>query len=115
MSDDVTPQLLGLMGYSIAKEQGQIRKGLDLCNRAIAADPRNADNYLYLGKLLLIAGKKEQAIKIFRAGLKIRKDKRVVDELQKLGVRKPPPIDSLPRDHSINIIIGKLLRALRLR
>lgn len=104
------PEMIGLMGYTVAKENGNLHKGLELCNIAIRIDPFNPDNYLYLGRLYITAGKRELAIKIFRKGLKIRKDVRIIDELNKLGIRKPPPFNSLPRDHKLNIMVGKILR-----
>lgn len=108
-------QIIGLMGYSLATDRGQINKGIELCNKAVQLDPNNSDNYIYLGKLYLMAEKKELAIKAFRAGLKIRRDERAIEELKKLGVRKPPPFDSLPRDHKLNIVFGKILKMMQLR
>jgi tetratricopeptide (TPR) repeat protein len=108
-------QTLAFMGYSIATERGEIRKGIELCHKARIADPNNIDNYLYLGKIFLFAGKREAAIKAFRAGLKIRRDIRAIEELQQLGIRKQPPIGSLPREHNLNIALGRISKYLGLR
>ena len=108
MSYDI--KMVGLLGYSLAKDRGQIKKGIELCSKAIQIDPVNSDNYLYLGRIYLIDGKRELAIKTFRSGLRIRKDDRVIGELKNLGIRTPPPFGSLPRDHALNIVAGKILK-----
>ena len=108
-------EMIGLMGYSLAKDRGQVKKGVELCTKAIQMDPANSINYLYLGRIYLIAKKRELAIKTFRAGLKIRRDDKIIDELKSLGIRRSPPFSSLPRDSSINIIAGKILKYIRLR
>ena len=108
-------KMIGLMGYSLAKDRGQVKKGIELCSKAIQIDPANSDNYLYLGRIYLIDEKRELAIKTFRSGLRIRKDTRVIDELKNLGIRKPPPFRSLPRDHALNVVAGKILKWVQFR
>jgi tetratricopeptide (TPR) repeat protein len=109
------PEMISLMGYTIAKESGQIKEGIALCEKAISLNPHQCEHYLSLGRIYLLAGKKEHAIKIFKKGLKIRKDSRLIHELRSLGVRKPPVFGSFHRDHALNVAAGKLLRILRLR
>ena len=109
-----SPEMLSLMGYSLASEAGQFRKGIELCLKAISLNPYNSDHYLQLGRIYLLANKKDLAIKIFRKGLKIRKDPRIMEELRLLGCRRSPPFDSLPRDHVVNRVSGQILNSLRL-
>lgn len=110
-----SPEMLSLMGYSIAKDSGQFRKGIEMCLKAIAVNPNNCDHYLHLGRVYLLANKKELAIKTFRKGLKIRKDARLLDELRLLGIRHDPPFASLPRNHVVNKVAGKIMHAMKLR
>jgi tetratricopeptide (TPR) repeat protein len=110
-----SPEMLSLMGYSIAKEAGQFQKGIELCHKAISLNPTNCEHYLQLGRIYSIAKKREQAIKAFHLGLKIRKDPRIMEELKLLGNRKSPPFSSLPRGHVINRVTGKILHSLKLR
>ena len=109
------PNMLCLMGYSLAHDRTQIKSGIEFCSKAIKLFPSNLDNYLYLGRLYLATGDRELAIRTFRSGLRVRKDNRLIDELKKLGVRKPPAFNSLPRDHKLNVIAGKILTWIRLR
>jgi len=108
-------KLICLMGYAAAKDHGQIKEGIELCSRAIRQNPELLDNYLYLGRLYLMSGEKDLAIKAFRSGLKVKKDNRIIAELINLGIRRPPPFDSLPRDHKLNIAAGRLLKFLGMR
>jgi tetratricopeptide (TPR) repeat protein len=103
------------MGYSLAKDAGQFQKGLELCHKAITLSPHNCEHYLHLGRIYVLAKKREQAIKAFHLGLKIRKDARLLDEIRQLGTRKSPPFPSLPREHVVNKLTGKFLYAMKLR
>ncbi len=110
-----SPEMLSLMGYSLASETGQFQKGIELCLKAIAMNPHSSDNYLHLGRIYLLAKKKDLAIKTFRKGLRVRKDARIIDELRSMGIRQAPPFGSLPRTHVINRVTGKIMRVLKLR
>lgn len=110
-----TPEMLSLMGYSLARDAGQLQKGIELCLKAITLNPHNSDHYLHLGRIYLLANKKDYAIKAFRKGLKIRKDARILEELRLLGIRQTPPFAALPREHVVNRLTGKVLSMLKLR
>ncbi|MDA8429526.1 MAG: tetratricopeptide repeat protein [Geobacteraceae bacterium] len=110
-----SPEMLSLMGYSLAREAGQFQKGIELCHKAINMSPHNSEHYLHLGRIYLLANKREQAIKAFHLGLKIRKDARILEEIRQLGSRKSPPFSSLPRGHVVNRVTGKILTTLKLR
>ena len=110
-----TPDMLSLCGFSLAKDSRQFKKGVALCEKAIALDSQNTIHYLHLGRVHLLAGHKARAIATFRHGLKIRKDHRLIQELQRIGIRKSPPFASLSRTNVLNIITGKLLQLMKLR
>jgi tetratricopeptide (TPR) repeat protein len=110
-----TPEMISLMGYSLAKQSGQLKEGIVLCKKAISLNPNHAEHYLNLGRIYLLANKRELAIRIFKTGLRIRKDPRIIKELKSLGIRKPPFLRSLSRGHLINIVAGKVFTLLRLR
>lgn len=109
-----SPEMLSLMGYSLAREAGQFQKGIELCMKAISLSPHNPDHFLHLGRIYVLAKKKDLAIKTFRKGLKIRKDVRIVEDLRQLGIRQAPPFASLPRNHVVNRVTGRILHALKL-
>ena len=110
-----SPEMLSLMGYSVAREAGQLKKGIEMCLRAISLNSHKSDHYLHLGRIYLLANKKDLAIRVFRQGLKIRKDPRIMGELRQMGNRRSPPFASLPRNHVVNMVAGKILNTLKLR
>lgn len=110
-----SPEMLSLMGYSIASEAGQIKKGIEMCLKAISVDSHNSDHFLHLGRIYLLAKKKQLAIRTFRLGLRAGKNAKILEELRLLGTRQSPPFTSLPRNHVVNRFAGKILNTLRLR
>lgn len=103
------------LALCMAQQRGQIKNAIDLCESAIKDDPENSTLYLNLGKIYLHGRKKEDAIKAFREGLKHETNPQIIDELNKLGIRRSPIIQPLPRSHPINKYLGIILKRLKLR
>jgi len=68
-----------------------------------------------MGRILLLAGRRDRAIMVFRQGLKASPNPRIISELKKLGLRKPPVFANLDRQHLLNRVSGKVLSKLGLR
>ena len=109
------PVYVSYLALCIAKERGQIRKAISLCEEAIKREPENPIHYLNLGKIYLHAGDREAAIRAFRAGLKHEMNREIINELIKLQTRKPPVIPFLSRNNPINKYLGIILTRLGLR
>lgn len=109
------PAFYSYFALCIAKERGQVKKAISLCEEALRKDTENTAHYLNLGKVLLHAGNRDDAIMVFRGGLKYGIDTLITDELNKLGTRKPPVIPFLNRDNPINKYLGIILKRLGLR
>ncbi|MEW5745152.1 MAG: tetratricopeptide repeat protein [Nitrospirota bacterium] len=109
------PDYYSYLAYCVAKERGQIRKAISLCEEAIQKSPHNPVHYLNLGRVYLHAQNKEYAVVIFREGLKYEKSQEIIDELNRLHTRKPPVLPFLPRDNPFNKYLGIVLRILRIR
>lgn len=103
------PVARSALGYCLAKERQQYQKALTLCREALAEEPSDPRHYYHLGRIYLLTRQKAQAIAAFRRGLKLQRYQPIIDELRRLGVRKPPVFGSLPRDHVLNKTFGKLL------
>lgn len=110
-----TPLNRSYLAYCLAKERGQFKKAISLCEDAIKEDPANSVHYLNLGKVYLLHGNREEAIRIFREGLKLEDNPQIRDELVNLGIRKTPVISFLPRSNPLNKYLGLLLARLGLR
>ncbi len=109
------PLYLSYFASCIAKERGQFGKAISLCLEAIETEPDNPGHYLNLGRVYLLQGRKSEAIRTFREGLAHGLESRIIDELNRLGTRKPPVFSFLPRNNPINKYLGMLLQKLRLR
>lgn len=107
-----SPRLVSYRGYCLAVEQRQFRQGAQMCRKAIEADPRDPTHYLNLGRVFMAAGQKGQAIRIFRQGLKLGQDQRILNALKRLGTRKNPPIAMLSRSHPLNRYLGLAMKRL---
>lgn len=103
------PAVQSALAYCLAKERRQYQQAISLCRKALEAEPTDARHYYHLGRIYLSANQKVQAITVFRRGLKQQRYQPIIDELRRLGVRKPPVFSSLPRDHVLNKSFGKLL------
>ena len=109
------PRYRSYLAYCVAKERGQYKLSVSLCEEAIAREPAHAGHYLNLGKVYLISGKKAEALKAFREGISHEADPRIIAELDRMGSRKAPPISFLKRDNPLNKYLGIVLRKIRLR
>ncbi|HEY6873128.1 MAG TPA: tetratricopeptide repeat protein [Geobacteraceae bacterium] len=109
------PSYFSCLGFCIAKERGQVRKGLHLCREALEQEPDNTVHYLNLGRIHLVAGNKQEAIRVFREGLAHGANQEIADLLNEIGTRKQPVIPSLGRNHPVNKYLGIILSRLGLR
>ena len=109
------PVVQSALGYCLAKERRQYQRALTLCRSALDSDPADPRHYYHLGRIYLLSNKKALAIAAFRRGLKLKRYAPIIEELRRLGVRKPPIFTSLSRDHVLNRAIGALLTRIGLR
>lgn len=114
-SIEQTPRVMSKLAYCLAKERRQLQKALRLCLGALQSEPDNPEHYHQLGRIYLLAGQKGRAIATFRKGLKFKRHQPSIDELVRLGVRKEPVLNSLPRQHLLNRSLGVLFTKLGTR
>lgn len=112
---DSRPRYLSYLGYCAALQRGQVQKGIGLCRQSIAEDPGLADHYLNLGRILLLAGNKAEALEVLREGMAVAPHPAIGELLETIGSRKPPVIGFLGRDNIINKHLGLLLCRLGMR
>lgn len=110
-----TPEVRSYLAYCLAKSQGRTQIAAKTCTESIRREPDNPIHYLLLGRIHLLAGDKEKAIQALRQGVNINKDPRILNEINRLGARRPPVIKSLKRNHPLNRVLGKLFARLGLR
>lgn len=109
------PVTSSYFAFCIAKERGQISKAIELCKEAMDKEPGNTVHYLNLGRIYLLAMRRKEAITIFKEGLNHGANQQILDELNRLGMRKTPVIPFLGRSSPINKYLGIILTKMRLR
>ncbi len=110
-----TPVACSSLAFCIAKVKGNYREAILLARKALDLEPANPIHYKNLGRIYLLAGENEQGIVMLRQGLQYGEQVSIIEELERLGIRKPPIFKSLPRSHPLNKYTGLTLAWLGLR
>ena len=85
-----SPLVSSALGLCLAAVRGDFGNGIALCRQAIADEPGNTSHYYHLGRALLLAGHRDEALSVFRQGLAIGRDQRIITELETLGHQEAP-------------------------
>jgi hypothetical protein len=110
-----TPLIQSALALCMAEVKKEFKASVNMCHDAIKKDSKNPEHYYRQGRILLMAGRKKDAIWVLRMGLRHGKHKGILDTLGSMGIRRPPPIIFLPRSSFINKYLGKLLTRLNMR
>ena len=110
-----TPLVLSAYALCTAAVKGSYKNSVNLCHEAIKKDPKNPEHYYRQGRILLLAGRRKDAIWVFRMGLRHGRQKEILEILASLGIRRPPPINFLQRSNPFNKYLGIILARLNLR
>ena len=103
------------MGYCLAKERGLYAEAVSLCKDALRQDPQEPLHFLYLGRVHLLAGRKKDAIRIFKMGLRYGRCPDIVAELSRMGKRRSPVVPFLARSNPLNKYLGMAMAKMHLR
>ena len=96
-------------GLTLAVVEKDVDTGLKLCKAALNKDSVNPEVYWVLGQVYLLTGQRKKAYRTFKDGLFIDNDCAYLKTaMRKLGVRKKSVFSFLSRNHSLNILAGKL-------
>lgn len=109
------PEWYSYLGYCIARQRGQHRKGLELCQASLAVEPDNPAHFLNLGMVHLAKGDKGEALRVLRQGMAKGGSPELAQQLDRLGMRKGAVISILSRSNPINRYLGLLLNRMGLR
>jgi len=110
------PAYVSLLGLLIARERGQLKRGLELAHQAVERGERDPDLCLNLASIYVKAERRDEAVRWIDAGLeRAPAHEGLRDTRKKLGVRRPPVLRFLPRNHPVNKMLGLMARRLRLR
>ncbi|RNC72715.1 MAG: hypothetical protein ED859_01780 [Desulfuromonadales bacterium] len=114
-SEERKPETCSYLALCQAKTRGTFTDAITLAREAVEGDPCNPVTYLNLGRIYLLAGMRDDAIGVFREGLRRGPCEKIIAELDRLGTRKPSPIPGLARNHPLNKYVGILMARLGFR
>lgn len=115
LKESDNPSWHSYLGYCIAKERGQWKRGSELCLFSLDLEPENPAHYLNLAKVYVIAGQKPDALRVLREGMAAGGNDEIRALLSVMGMRKPPVLRFLSRDHFLNKWLGLILSRIGLR
>ena len=100
-------------GLCLGLAERRFDKALELCRSSAKEEFFNSTLYHNLARLHLAFGFKAEGIRFLRRGLMIDPHNvLILEEMQRLGVRKRPLIGFLRRRHLLNRWLGRRLRRL---
>jgi hypothetical protein len=97
------------LGLALARCQRRHEEATELCERGVAIQFYEPENFLNLAWVRLLARDRLGAITALERGLALdAKHAGLLDFQSKLGVRRAPVLRFLPRGHGINRFLGKM-------
>ena len=100
-----TPLLNSYLSYCLAKEHKSYRKAIELGKKAVNEQSGNLVLYRNLAKVYILAGQRNNALKVLRQATKRGRDEQIMRLIKKLGIRKTPVLPFLQRENPINIFL----------
>lgn len=102
------------LGYCLAKLRGRLDEGQRLCDHALKLQFYEADNHFNHARVLLLRGDRAAAVRALALGHKFEPHHPGIAALRgEIGVRRPRPIEALPREHILNRLLGQARHAFR--
>ena len=103
--DDAKCRSYYALALSLA--QGEFLEAADLARASLRQEFYNAELYMNLARIYLAHDFKAEAVRILRRGMMVDpQNRRIVRALESLGLRRRPPLPSLPRGHMLNRLLG---------
>jgi Flp pilus assembly protein TadD len=103
---------LSYYGYSLAKgkmSKASTSAAIQACRTAVSRQRQDPVLFLNLGRVYVIAGKVSLAADAFERALALAPDDPTIRaELARVDRRSRPVIRILPRNHSVNVWLGRL-------
>jgi Flp pilus assembly protein TadD len=100
-------------GYCLAQSEGDFDRAIQLCRQASDARPLDPELHVNLGRVYRLRGDNAQAYKAFTQAWHLcRGHPGAAAELTRMGIRRPPVVDFLPRLHWFNKYLGMLRAAI---
>lgn len=107
--DRANPRYRSFYGLGLALVERRFEKALELCRSAAKEEFFNPELYHNLARVHMAFGFKSEAIRYLRRGLMIDPaNTALADDLARLGRRRLPVLQFLPRNHPVNRWLGRM-------
>jgi len=107
---------LSYFGLCVAVSEKQTKKGVDLCREAIKHQFYDSTHHANLVRLHLAKGNRRLAVQAMDEALKsLPGDNRLVQLRRDMGFRQSNPVPFLPRNSSLNKLLGPRRRGTGMR
>jgi dihydrofolate reductase len=103
------------LSFCLASIGSDLPEALRMAEKAARSDPGNLRCRLNLGRVQILAGKRESGLTTLREGVQFGGGEEFLAELSCHSARSPAAIPSLPRNHPLNKYLGLLLRRMKAR
>jgi predicted Zn-dependent protease len=112
--DPENPLYMSYYGLILALFEQNYQDGINFCRAAILLSVCESELYINLSKVYTKAGQRKKALETLVEGLKYSRTKtQLLGEMKRIGCRRRPVLPFLPRDHFLNMALGKLTHRLR--
>ena len=100
---------LSYYGLCLGAAGNKNRQAMEFCRKAIHLEEYNPDIHWNLGRVLLAAGRRRDAYRILRTGLRHEPNHSGLRrELRGMGVRRRPVVTFLSRCNPLNVVLGRM-------
>lgn len=108
-------RMFSYYGLALAKsDHSRVQEGARFCEIAIQKEPYQAEHFAHLARIWLTGNNRLKAVQAIDRGLKEVPNSQILLELRgEIGWREKNAVAFLPRNHPVNVSLGRLLRKKR--
>ncbi len=104
-----SPTAISYYALCVAVVKKDYEEAVSLCRSAAKKEFYNPDIYLNIGKVCILAERRDLAFMAFKKGLKMDNEHPgLLKQMKQLGIRRRPSLPFLPRGNPFNKLIGAL-------
>lgn len=106
------PRYLSYFGYCLSLTGSDRRGGLRYCRSAVRLERHCYLIWWNMARVAMMCGKRGEAYRSLKRALGHQPEHRGIErELLQMGIRRPPVFSFLAREHTLNVLLGKMRAA----
>lgn len=96
-------------GLCVAEIDHDLRKAIELCERAVSLQPNDARHHANLARVFMMAGNRRKALATLDRGIRRLPSDEWLEQIRdSFGYRLPPVLSFIPRRHPLNRFLGRV-------